>query len=1046
MEHYLTSPDIHGERVTFLWNNDLWLMDNQSSRPSRLTSGLGIVTNSRFSPDGRFIAFRVERGHDGSSADLYSIRIEDGKLTRLTYLSGNSTSRRMFTDIAGWTPDGELVVSTDALMPFGKMTQLYTISPEGGALSPLGYGPGAHVIFAGDEMIIGRNTMDLPHWKGYKGGTSGVLWKGRKDGEFTKFVDIGHHISSPFELGNRIFFVSDLEGTGNLYSVDLNGEDRRRHTSLDGFHMRNARSDGKSIVFQCGGDIYHMKDADSAPIKMEIELSSAPAFMEARYLDAGENLEELGLDFTGDNVSIVSRGRLFSAPFKNGMVYRCGDSSEHIRMPHHLDGDRLLYVSDREGEDDIYIRDLKTDGTTRITLSLGVVENIALPDAQDMLVASTIRGELYLVRLGKDEKKPVELLDRSEAGIIEEMSWSPDGRHVVYTFPESISSLGGAPSKVLKILDVKDRRIEKITESGSDDFSPFFSRDGNYILFLSHRNLDPVMDSAVFDLSFPVTTVLMAIPVTMEASLKLDNLPDSFIEHTEEGAGPFALGTLIERQRQLPLRPSDYEDLTAGEEEVFMLDYPVEGMMKTYESGKSGRKGKLIKYNLFTQKEETLVENATAYVLSGNGKVAFYQDGEGNIMKLETSEHDSKEHEKLDLERFRLMVRPGEEWKQMFNEAKRLARENFWSREKIEGELSPVFSKYDALVNRVSTRFELSDLIREFQGEFRTSHSYEMGGDLSDVPAYPAGKIGVDVEYRDGKCVVAKVLKANFSNANEKSPAYIGAGTIKEGDIIETINGEAVNGESTLEKALYNRADEIVRIDLMRNGKPVRIYLKTLPDDRQLRYRAWVEANRQYVHEKSKGRIGYIHIPDMGFKGFAEFNRLYPVESHRDALIVDLRYNGGGMVSQLLLEKLARRRIGYDKPRRGDLEPYPSYSVNGPMVALSDENAGSDGDIFTHAFKLMGLGPVVGTRTWGGVVGINPMHALVDGTEVTQPQFAFWFKDVGYSVENYGTDPTIEVQNSPADWHKGVDAQLERALEVTGDLIGKYEGRVDFKE
>jgi len=314
--------------------------------------------------------------------------------------------------------------------------------------------------------------------------------------------------------------------------------------------------------------------------------------------------------------------------------------------------------------------------------------------------------------------------------------------------------------------------------------------------------------------------------------------------------------------------------------------------------------------------------------------------------------------------------------------------------------------KYEKLLPRVSTRYELSDLIREMQGELGTSHAYERGGDYDLDKPYLVGGLGADFKF-NGVCYsITRIYEGDPSNEGEKSPLRASAVNLEVGDCIKAIDNVRLTMEVTPQSVLLNRAGDQVLLEVESSGETRKVSVRTLRDEKYLIYRDWVEQNRRYVHEKSGGKLGYIHVPDMGPRGFAEFHRLYPLEVQREGLIVDVRYNGGGHISHLILEKLSRKRIGADVPRRGKPVPYPPYSPTKALVAITNEHAGSDGDIFTHSFKLLGLGPVVGTRTWGGVIGIDPRYRLVDGTIVTQPQFAFWFKDVEWKVENYGTDPT----------------------------------------
>jgi tricorn protease len=346
-------------------------------------------------------------------------------------------------------------------------------------------------------------------------------------------------------------------------------------------------------------------------------------------------------------------------------------------------------------------------------------------------------------------------------------------------------------------------------------------------------------------------------------------------------------------------------------------------------------------------------------------------------------------------------------------------------------------------VDRVSSRSEFSDLMWEMQGELGTSHCYELGGDYRPEPDYAQGYLGADFDYdaETGTWRIARIVRGDAWDEDADSPLNKPGLDVKAGDRLIAINGRKLSRAITPAMCLVNLAGSEVTLTISSQTSEVpaparTITVKALRSELPVRYREWVEANRRRVHQATDGRAGYVHIPDMGARGYAEFHRGYLAEVDREGLIVDVRFNGGGHVSSLILEKLARRRLGYDATRWGqEPVPYPLESVIGPMVALTNEQAASDGDIFSHGFKMLKLGPLLGKRTWGGVIGIEPRHALVDGTLTTQPEFSFWFSDVGWGVENYGTDPDIEIDNTPQDYARGVDAQLERAVEEVQTML-----------
>jgi tricorn protease len=509
-----------------------------------------------------------------------------------------------------------------------------------------------------------------------------------------------------------------------------------------------------------------------------------------------------------------------------------------------------------------------------------------------------------------------------------------------------------------------------------------------------------------------------------------------------------------------------------NKDKVLFTSFPIEGSLgKSWRrSGEEEGRGALEMYDLAERKKEFIVNGISDFEVSRDRNFVIYRNGK-HLRVLKAGEKPdngasgyTKKSGWIELSRVRVAVNPPEEWQQMFREAWRLQRDHFWTDDMSRVDWQQVYQRYFPLIDRVTTRSEFSDLMWEMQGELGTSHAYEIGGDYRPGPHYDQGFLGADFEYdseADGYRL-SHIVQGDAWVERWDSPLRRLGVNAQVGDVLLAIDGQRLSREVSPQQLLVNRANVEVQLTLLQadgrqqavNGgkadqnpadQPAKssnhaeenspaqpstrsVLVKTLRAETEARYREWVENNRRRVHDETSERVGYVHIPNMGAFGYAEFHRYYLAESEREGLIVDVRFNGGGNVSQLLLEKLARRRIGYNQSRYGVASPYPVHSVLGPLVALTNEFAGSDGDIFTHAFKIMGLGPVIGKRTWGGVIGISPRHSLVDGTITTQPEFSYWFEDVGWAVENYGTDPDSEVDVKPQDYVAGKDPQMERGL------------------
>jgi tricorn protease len=686
---------------------------------------------------------------------------------------------------------------------------------------------------------------------------------------------------------------------------------------------------------------------------------------------------------------------------------------------------------------------------------VGRVVDLEVAPTVDTVAVANHRNELQLVDLSGSPS--MRQLDRSPYGRIEGMAWSFDSRWLAYGFADT------AQTSAIKLGEIESGETTFATRPVLRDTRPAFDPEGKYLYFIGQRDFDPVYDELHFDLGFPKGSRPFAI--TLRKNLDNPFIPRpkppesqevAALKKAEAEEGPPApprieidLDGITDRVLAFPVSEGRYGRIEGIKGKALFSTYPIEGARgRARAEDERPARGVLESYDLENQKQDRLVDGLSDFWIGRDGKTLLYQAGDRlRVLKAGEKAPDKKDDKPgrengwIDLGRIKVSIQPPAEWKQMFQEAWRLQREQFWTEDLSGIDWDAVHRLYRPLVDRVTTRSEFSDLLWELQGELGTSHAYEMGGEYRPGPNYRQGFLGVDWEFdaEANAFRIAHIARGDTWDPEAASPLTGPGVDLHEGDYVLAINGQRLGLGVTPAEHLVNQAGNEVLLTVRRaaDSEPHTVTVKALNDERAARYRDWVEANRRKVHQATDGRVGYIHVPDMGADGYAEFHRAFLVEYDRDALIVDVRVNGGGHVSGLLLEKLARKRVGYDFPRWAAPKPYPDESPTGPMVALTNELAGSDGDIFSHTFKLMKLGPLVGKRTWGGVIGIWPRHRLVDGTVTTQPEFSFFFDDVGWRVENYGTDPDIEVDNAPQDYARGADPQLERAIQVALDELDK---------
>jgi tricorn protease len=1116
---YLRLPSISGHAVVFVTEDDLWSVPATGGQARRLTADLLGIGRPVLSPDGRHVAFTSEIQ---GQPDVYVVPATGGSARRLTWLgaSGHRLSKLDSpTRVLTWAPDGRVVFATDAGQPFSALTMAYAISAEGGEGAPLPYGPVRDASFGpGGGVVIGRHTADPAQWKRYRGGTAGAIWidlVGNDSFEpLLRPDEIGGNLASPMWVGDRIYFLSDHEGIGNLYSCSLSGTGITRHTDHADYYARLAASDGTTIVYQVAGRLWTYDPAADQTREVPVEVGSPRAQRQPRFVPADQYLGDFQLDRAGKHLVLDSRGKLFSmAPFDGPVLQHGLAQGARYRLASFLGGPAdgagterdsteggetaIVTISDASGKEAIEIHrppgpaNISPDGNggsapRAIDVpGLGrAVEMVPSPDGTNLAVTNH-QHQLLLVSVDTGEAR---VLDESAFGRLSGPTWSPDGKWVAYSFPAR-----GKTSQI-KLAGINGDATVEVTEALFRDTCPSFDPTGKYLYFLSWRTFDPVYDSLFFDLGFPRGA--RPYLVTLQADVPSPFLvpPEPPGEH--EGGGERANGApgpgagaapseseepvpavetvppvrvdvegIQERVLEVPVPEARYEAVVALDNKVLLLSRPIEGALEhNWAATGAAANGALEWYDLVEERRETLATEVAELAISGDRERLAYttaSEGEDRLRVVASSAKPDKEHENdppgrasgfVDLGRIRVQVDPGAEWAQMLREAWRLQPEQFWTADLSGVDWQRVLDRYLPLVERVATRTELSDLIWELQGELGTSHAYEFGGEYRDPPDWGQAHLGADFQ-RDstGRWAVTRIVPGSSWHPNEASPLLTPGTGIGVGTVVLAVNGQLVDPAAGLGPLLANQAGQPVQLTVVSPGRArstnlepdveplIRtVVVPTLADERPLRYREWVAANRARVREATSGRVGYLHVPDMMPFGWSEFHRSYQVEVERDALVVDARFNAGGHTSGLVLEKLARHRIAWEVPRRGAPAPYPDEAPRGPLVLLTNESAGSDGDIFTHGFKLLGLGPVVGTRTWGGVVGIAVTLGLVDGSVTTQPEFGFWFEDVGWGIENRGAGPDVEVVFTPQDYAAGRDPQLERAIELVLEALASH--------
>jgi tricorn protease len=1038
---YYRVPNLHDREVIFVCEDDIWLTDLNGKMSRRLTSNLGEITTPYFSPDGKWIAFV---GREEGNPEIYVMPSSGGMEKRLTYLGSTVCL------VAGWHDD-RIVFASNNAQPFKRITELWEIKMDGNDLQKLPYGYARNISFGKNGVVIGRNTADPATWKRYKGGRAGEIWIDRSgDGKFVKLIDLKSNLANPMWIENRIYFISDHDGIGNIYSCLPDGSDLKKHTNHADFYVRNASTDGKNIIYHSGGNLYILDVKKDIISQIPIEYEGPRIQTNRKFVDTEKYLEDCALSFDGKFLTLNSRGKSVSFANWEGAVLYHGKNGVRYRLSRWLpDGKNIVTASDDENEDHIEVVNLDDpQNPKKIEIETGRPVEIKVSPKSNEIVLSNNRNELIWIDLESSKSK---VIDRNAYFVIDGFNWSSDGRWISYA-----CNINRTQS-IIKIYDTKSGEIHEITKPVLKDMMPVFDPLGRYLYILSLRVFNPIYDKMKFDLGFPrgmkpyLITLRKDLPSPFVPKPRGFKLKDKK-EDEEIGEVVIDFDGIKDRIVPFPVTEGIYSNIGSTKDKIFYTTLPVEGaIVDDIFSSELPANATLKYFDLEDLEEKTFLDHVSNFKISEDGSAIIVRI-KNSIRILSTSKEVPKEESGkkggwIDLTRIKISIDPILEWQQMLKEAWRLQKDYFWREDMSGVDWKRILDKYYPLVERISSRSEFSDLIWEMQGELGTSHAYELGGDYRPRPEYRMGFLGADLTYDPEKHTYKIFHVIGGDPWSEYAPPLKRPGTdAKVGDLLIAVNGQKLSKEFSPEMALVNMANQEVQLKI-KSGEEIReLSVKVIPDDTPLRYREWVEKNRRYVYEGTNNRVGYIHIPDMMAVGYAEFHRSFLAELDKEGLIVDVRFNSGGEVSQLLLEKLARKRIGYDLTRWMGAQPYPTDSPYGPVVALTNEYAGSDGDIFSHAFKLMKIGKLIGRRTWGGVIGIWPRAWLVDGTITTQPEMSFWFKDVGWGVENYGTDPDIEVDMKPQDHAAEKDPQLDRAIEEIMKEITDHSPLKPFSE
>jgi len=1089
----LRFPATNDRQIVFCYAGELYTVPKDGGTARRLTSGPGYSSFPRFSADGAQLAFTSQ--YDGNT-EVYVMPGEGGAPKRLTTtatLSRDDISDRMGPNniVMTWENTRPLVVFRSRMRTFNSFIgSLYTVGLDAELPQQLPVPRGGFVSFSPDDskMAFNRVFREFRTWKHYRGGMADDVWiYDFRTGTTQNLTNNeAQDICPMWGPDNRIYFASDRDGRMNLFSTDLTGKDTKQLTSFKDFDIKFPSIGKESIVFEQAGYIwrYDLANGKAAPVPIDIKEDFASG--RSAFVDASKHIQSVTTAPDAQRVIVVARGDLFSVPMKEGTARNLTKTSnaherDAVWSP---DGKWIAYNSDATGENELYVHSQDGKGQPQqITSNADTYYYQAIwsPDSKKLLWSDRLQRLRYV----DVASKAVTEVDHDKEGEIAGYDWSPDSQWIAWSRPEEN---GG--DKVY-LFSTADKKTTAVTDDWYSADNSTFSDDGKYLMLTSSRDFKPIFGQVDFSNVYRdlerVYLVTLAKdtepplgPRSDEVGKKKDkdkdkdkdgdkkesDKKDSDKKTDKKDAGDKKSGDgkdkdkdakkpvvvkvdldgIQDRLAALEIPPGNYSNLRLVDNRIFYLrrtigDDQAEG--DDDDGDGNDRKRHLCVYSLEDRKE-TVLGDVNTYEITADGKKMLVKiKKDYAIIDLPKDKLETKDHE-LKLAGLDKQLDRHAEWNQIYNEAWRHMRDFFYAPNMNGVDWKAMRDKYAALVPLVNHRNDLTYLIGELIGELNNGHAYVAGGERPETPRIKLGLLGAEFS-RDGATKayrIERILPGENWNKRARSPLTAIGLNVKAGDYVLAINGIPVSTLPNLYDALIGTADKqvILRVNSKPSDDGARdITVVPVSDEGPLYYKAWVQKNVEEVTRKTNGEVGYIHIPDMGQPGLNEFTKQYFPQIKKKGLIVDVRGNGGGFVSPLVIERLRRALVMIEVARNGTPQTNPPQTFVGPMVALCNEFSASDGDIFPYRFKAMGLGKLIGKRTWGGVIGIRNPLPLTDGGQLFRPEFAPYAKDgKDWVIEGHGVDPDIVVDNDPAREFKGEDQQLDRAIqEIQIDLKTK---------
>jgi len=1040
----LRFPTIYNNQVVFTYAGDLYTVSADGGIARKLTNHVGVEIFPRFSHDGKWIAFTGQ--YDGNT-EVYIMPAAGGVPDRITYtatLKRDDVSDRMGPNnmVIGWTPDDQNVLFRSRMYEFNSFKgELFLAPIDGNVQTELPLPRGGFASYSPDGKKLAYNQIfrEFRTWKKYRGGMADDI--SIYDFDTKKTIKVAQNPAQdiiPMWHGDNIYFLSDRDENErmNLYVYNLRNGDTRKLTNYTDFDIKFPSLGNKAIVYENAGFIYKFDLASETSKKIDVEF--AEDFAESRPFmkDVSDEVSNYEISPDGNRALFGARGDVFTVPAENGITRNLTKTSGvHERNSKWSpDGKYIAYISDKSGEDEIYIIPQDGSGNEIQLTNKGGSYKWQLswsPDSKKILYNDRAL-KLYYVDI---DSKEVTDVAKGEVGRGFFGAWSPDSKWITYSLPEH------RQMNRIFVYSLRDEKSYPVTDNWYNSGSPMFSENGKYIYFISQRDFNPTYSWTEWDHAYTDMDGIYLITLAQDTKSPFEPKNDEVVVNKEKDQKEEKKNSsdenvvidfdgILNRTVKLPISASNYSNLASAGNKIYYM-----------RNGSADQKPLLLVYDLDSQKESEL-GNISGYEISTDKKKMIVgSNGSYYIIDLPTSKLDLSK--KLNLDDLKVMLNLHKEWNQIFHQAARAVRDFFYVDNYHGLDWQKNVKKYEPLLKYVNNRIDLTYIMGEMVGELSIGHAYVGGGDYKKADKIKTGLLGAQVELdKSGYYKIIKILDGANWDKSLRSPLQAISVNAKVGDYIIAVDGKPAPEMKNLFAELIGKADEQVVLTI--NDKPGKdgardVTIVPVDDEHNLYYYNWVKDNIEKVNKATNGRVGYVHIPDMGVHGLNEFvKRFYP-QLGKEALIVDVRGNGGGNVSPMIIERLRRKAIMMDNVRNNIPSPDPYAEVVGPKVMLVDEFSASDGDIVNYRFKKYNLGPIIGKRSWGGTVGIWGSLPYLDGGTVMVPEAGlFDLNGKDWLIEGHGVDPDIVVDNDPAKEWAGDDQQLEKAIEETMKLMKDY--------